>query len=255
LFTGTVAVVPIGYFRVLPCDFEMFSEGEIFHWWSRGTIVHYVLFFLCALALFLVIVCTVLPGSLCGRVGLSGGGLLSRAFFFSVLGLGFSFICISLMQRLSIYLGYEEGVLEIALPGLYLCTGVGCLYAGSTASARSQKGAVIHMTVGMTAVSFLWFFFPSALFLPEWLYVALVMIAIVPVGILLGSVLFIGCGHDSGELPAGWAFGIYSLALVGGTAACVTIAMRLGFSSTLIAGCLMYCACALIAARRQKIML
>jgi len=227
---------------------EMFSKGEIFHWWSRGTIVHYVLFSLCALTLFLVVFCAVLPR---GLYGLAGRDLLPAAFFFSSLGAGFSLICISLMQHLSIYLGYEEAALKIVLPVLYLFTGVGCLYAGSQSSSRSPQRALVHEGLGMTALTFLWFLFPWALSLPEWLHGALAAMAIVPLGLLLGSVLLMGYENCSEGESAGWAFGMYSLAWAGGAAACVTVAMRFGFGCTLLAGCAVYCFCAPIAAQKR----
>ena len=57
-----------------------------------------------------------------------------RCWFFCCLGIGFMFLELGFIQRLSIYLGHPMYTLAVVLAGILIFTGIGSYYAGTRQS-------------------------------------------------------------------------------------------------------------------------
>ncbi|MEM6487564.1 MAG: hypothetical protein AAF677_04715 [Pseudomonadota bacterium] len=140
---------------------------------------------LSGIAVLLTVVLPAVPSVRQADLGLS----VVATGWFLMIGVGFMFVEIALMQRLSVFLGHPVYGLSVALAGIIVATGVG--------SAVSERFALdtprrLAMWVGATVlyVGALPLFLPGLLTLaePTWIAVRafVALMAVLPAGILMG---------------------------------------------------------------------
>jgi hypothetical protein len=165
--------------------------------------------------------------------------------YFLLIGLGFMFVEIGLIQRVSIYLGHPVYGLAIGLFGLILSTGI-----GSLALSRHNLLSVTRL-VGWSAILGLYL-----AILPSWFGVLVhhyasanlvvrsivSLLAIVPSGFLMGfgfpTGMEIANSIDSRPTPWFWAVNGAAGVLAAGLA--VTVSIQFGISATLWIGAAFY---------------
>src|SRR5262245_23157891 len=170
--------------------------------------------------------------------------LLGSAYFL-LIGLGFMFVEMGLIQRVSVYLGHPVYGLAIGLFGIIVATGLGSLLSSRLPLLTGRRvwlwvGLVsIYLAVLPCWLSVLVNFFASAA-LPVRGMVAL--LAIVPAGVLMGF------GFPTGmqivnyidQRPTPWFWAINGIAGVLASGLAVTISIEFSISATLWSGAVCY---------------
>jgi SAM-dependent methyltransferase len=158
--------------------------------------------------------------------------------YFAGLGLGFIMIEIVFIQRFLLFLGEPVYTFAVVLAGLLGFTGIGSWIVGRlAANHRSTLLWVIPATLGvllLTAILSPWIF-ASALGLPLFWRIVIVVAMIAPLGILLGMPFPTGLRIVAGEAPAfvPWAWGVNGFFTVVGSIAASILGMGIGFTAVL----------------------
>lgn len=166
-------------------------------------------------------------------------------YYFSVLGLGFMLIEVSLIQKLILFLGHPTLAISILLSSLLLSTGIGSFYSRRFGDKLLPYASRISLTVGV--IIFLYLFsspFIISLLLGYDLVVRAVSSAIMifPSGFLMGSLFPLGIRwiRQASEQAIPWMWCLNGIFSVLGSILAVAIAMLLGFNATLLLGALVY---------------
>jgi hypothetical protein len=235
-----------------PFFFEYHKIAEIFRSdmvnkepWLRGTIVHYVLFFLLGLTGFVAFLAMIVPLYIFEHEGLKIQRVWSLLGFFSSLGIGFMFLELGIIQKLSLYLGHPMYTLAVVLTGILLFTGIGSYYTGtrninkSTLLKQGMLGTALLALVWMLAMKFI---IPATLGSHLLIRIMVSLVSIFPVAICMGIPFATGLYYLEQTYPRfiPWAWGINGLTSVMGSVLSIIIAMRIGFSVVIIFGCLTY---------------
>lgn len=176
--------------------------------------------------------------------------------WFALIGAGFMFIEIALLQRLSVYLGHPAYALGIVLFSLVLSTGVGSLICDrlplDTPRARNAWAALtaIAAFAAIFAINAITTHFAGA----ELLTRALLCVSVtLPLGCLLGFGFPTGMAlaRAVSTQPAAWFWGINGAAGVTASAVAVALNISLGLDVTMSIGALCYLAL-LVPARLMK---
>ena len=170
------------------------------------------------------------------------------ALYFACLGLGFMFFEITLIQRLTLFLGYPTYSLTVTLASILIFTGVGALLSGRV---KEQASRVLPWLLGAIAVLTAFYLFalpPLTDAMLGWPLLARVLIAFVflaPLGICLGMFMPLGIGavaslttHQSEYVAWGWA--VNGFASVIGSVLTTILAMAFGFNTVLALALIVY---------------
>jgi hypothetical protein len=108
-------------------------------------------------ALFSVVVCLVVavlgwPLAIVGRPGISSRIFNSALFYFALIGSGFMFIQISLLQRFSVYLGHPTYTFSIVLSVMIVAAGAGSASSGRIAVDTSRSLGFLPVAIGAVIV-------------------------------------------------------------------------------------------------------
>jgi len=180
-----------------------------------------------------------------GMVQHKGNG--GATVYFCALGLGFMFVEIGLMQKLSLYLGHPIYSIALVLTVLLMATGIGSYCSGLL---KWQRFSIICFAVtGISALIVIY------IFLFEPLFAATLGLSIV-IRILISGFLVLLLGffmgmpfpqglsivesHEKFLLP--WAWGVNGAASVLASIVCVMAAMRFGFNVVFAVSILVYAA-------------
>jgi hypothetical protein len=143
---------------------------------------------LVAVSMIVVVVVILVPAAASARQ-IAGRSLLWSSGYFLLIGLAFMFVEISLIQRMSIFLGHPVYALAIVLFGLILATGVGSLISGRVVRLSARELVAWPLLLSAYLV-----------LLPQWLgtvldstetaslpaKAAVCLLTIVPAGVLMG---------------------------------------------------------------------
>lgn len=167
--------------------------------------------------------------------------------YFSLIGMGFMFAEISLLQYFSVYLGHPIYSLSVCLFSLILATGLGSLASGRL-NIASPRGMVIW---GLMVVIYLlclqqWltdiFHATTARELPVRIFISLALV--VPLGFLLGFAFPTGMklvgAIDKEPMP--WFWGINGATGVLASVLAVMLSISMGISATMLVASLCYAA-------------
>jgi hypothetical protein len=170
------------------------------------------------------------------------------ATYFAALGLGFMLFEITLIQRLTLFLGFPTYSLTVTLASLLVFTGIGALL--STRTARDPRRAVPALAVAIVALGAFYRFgltpLTDALFdagLPLRVFVTFLVLA--PLGLCLGTFMPMGLTkvaslteHPTEYVAWGWA--VNGFASVVGATLTTLLAMSFGFDLVLVLAVVVY---------------
>jgi MFS family permease len=177
------------------------------------------------------------------------------ALYFASLGLGFMFFEITLIQRLTLFLGYPTYSLTVTLASILIFTGVGALLSGRHKHRPHVVQALLGAIVALTL--FYQFALPpltnGLLGLPIGVRVLIAFVVLAPLGICLGTFMPLGLGAvaELTEFPreyVAWGWAVNGFASVVGAVLTTILAMTFGFRVVLFLALLVY-AIALLALR------
>jgi hypothetical protein len=172
----------------------------------------------------------------------------TAALYFSALGLGFIFFEITLIQRLTLVLGYPTYSLTVTLGSLLVFTGVGALLSGRYEHHRRRVVQLLVMLLGVLTLFYL-FALPELtdglLGLPLAARAAFAFVVLAPLGICLGAFMPLGLGAVAGlsDHPreyVAWGWAVNGFASVIGSVLSTMLAMTFGFRVVLVLALGMY---------------
>ena len=163
------------------------------------------------------------------------------AIYFACLGFGFLFFEITLIQKLTLFLGYPTYSLTVTLASILLFTGVGALLSGRY---KDRPHRVIPVLLGSVVALTLFYAFvlpwltEALLTAPLGLRIVTAFAVLAPLGICLGTFMPLGLGavaaktdHPSEYVAWGWA--VNGFASVMGSVLTTLLAMTFGFQTVL----------------------
>jgi len=195
------------------------------------------------------------PPILLRRSGLHLRNAPALVLYFAALGLGYIFVEVVFIQKLSLFLGHPSYALAVTLCTLLISSGVGSLFSGRKDNTQTEmdRGKRVRRAtmgvalltfvaaVGLTPASDLWLHWPLALRI-----LTSVVIVAAP-GFLMG--IPFPTGLTAVKLRAAafvpWAWAVNSTATVIGTVAAVLLAMLFGFSTVFVCAGMLYLLAAL----------
>jgi spermidine synthase len=173
------------------------------------------------------------------------GGLAMMAYFVAI-GLGFILVEVALIQQFVLYLGHPVHALTVILTSLLVCAGFGALHSRSVPPERCLRYRGWHfaglVTVILLEVLAMPQLFQATLHMVLWIRVAISVVALAPLGFLLGHPFPIGLKHVESRrhemIP--WAWGLNGAASVLGSVGAIAIAMLAGYTVVVIVGTVCY---------------
>ena len=189
------------------------------------------------------------PRSSCGSMVRRRGRWLDLAYF-ALLGLGYLFVEIPLMQRAILFLGQPARAVTTVLFSLLLFSGVGsALSSKLKVRAPWVLGGLVIM-IGVVAVGLPWAF-DALLPLPWGLRLAATAIVLAPLGMLMGLPFPLGLSHLSQVAPdrLPWAWAANGAASVVASVLAALLALSVGFAGVLAAGAAVYGVAAMLTTR------
>ena len=183
----------------------------------------------------------------------------TAALYFASIGLGFMLIEITMIQRLTLLLGYPTYSLTVTLASILVSTGVGALLSPRLASRTDHPLVVLWVVLG--ALTLFYQFGLDALtdaLLPSGLAVrvAAAIIVLVPMGVCLGMFMPLGLTQltrisaDSDQYVA-WAWAVNGFFSVIGSVLTTILSMTFGFRIVMFLALVAYIG-ALVAHRRLQ---
>ncbi|MCD6285362.1 MAG: hypothetical protein J7M39_05555 [Anaerolineae bacterium] len=170
--------------------------------------------------------------------------------YFALLGLGYLFVEIPLMQRAILFLGQPARAVTTVLFSLLLFSGVGsALSSKLKVRAPWVLGGLVIM-IGVVAVGLPWAF-DALLPLPWGLRLAATVMLLAPLGMLMGLPFPLGLSHLSQVAPdrLPWAWAANGAASVVASVLAALLALSVGFAGVLTAGAAVYAVAAMLTTR------
>jgi hypothetical protein len=207
-----------------------------------------VLLLLLGVAVLLAAVFLLLPFLAIRTTWVALPGKARSALYFVCLGLGFIFFEVTLIQRLTLFLGYPTYSLTVTLMSILIFTGVGALLSERW---KAQPRRVLPWLLG--AIVLLTAFYELALppltdellGLPLAVRVPFAFVVLAPLGLCLGTFMPLGLGavahltdHKSEYVAWGWA--VNGFASVIGAVLSTILAMSFGFRTVMVVALVIY---------------
>ena len=166
----------------------------------------------------------------------------NSALYFAALGLGFMFFEITLIQRLTLFLGFPTYSLTVTLASLLIFTGVGALLSARVKHDINRAAKVLAPVIVTLGAAYL-FLLPLAtdalLSAPLAVRFLFTFVVLAPLGICLGMFMPLGIGAvseltDHGAEYVAWGWAVNGFASVIGSVLTTIIAMSYGFNTVLV---------------------
>jgi len=170
------------------------------------------------------------------------------AVYFCSLGLGFLFFEITLIQKLTLFLGYPTYSLTVTLMSILIFTGIGALMSGRIATPTGRTLGVLWGALAVLTAFYLFGLTPltNALFdLPLLARALVAFVVLAPLGLCLGMFMPLGLGAVSrlSDFPreyVAWGWAVNGFASVVGAVLTTILAMTFGFNVVLVLALLVY---------------
>jgi hypothetical protein len=193
-----------------------------------------------------------LPLALRSREGLRSAPRRTRSLvYFAMLGTGFMLVEISLIQRLTIFLGHPTWSFVAVLSSMLLSGGLGSLY--STRWSRGSPEVLAAAIAGVVALLLLCALvlydrFIDLMWLSMPVRVVLAVATIVPPGFLMGMCFPMGIqiARELHETLVPWGWGVNGAFSVFASVLAFVLALNAGFKVAMIAGIACYAVALLI---------
>lgn len=166
---------------------------------------------------------------------------LWTGLYFACLGVGFLFVEVAFIQRLTFFLGHPTYALTAVLGALLVASGIGSALA-SRVRGRPRWLGVVVVGALLLALCFSYYGLPKLVGLPFAGRVALGLGLLGIVGVALGMPFPVGLARLSGESARAvpWAFAVNGFCTVLASAVAPLAALELGLSSLLVVACATY---------------
>ncbi|MBL7161904.1 MAG: hypothetical protein ISS57_04800 [Anaerolineales bacterium] len=217
--------------------------------WGFQSINYDALILTLSFLLIFSIILTILPAFFLGRRGLSIPRPLSIVVYFACLGLGFIFVEVTLIQKLSLIVGHPSYSLAVTLCSLLIASGIGSLLSIKVSIPIAKKASLAALAVAALVLIVnpaLDFFGGMILVQPLAIRVLLSSLIVAIPGIFMGIPFPSGLSAvkeiESSFVP--WAWGINATFTVIGTILALILALNSGYGAVLGLAAFLYLAAA-----------
>jgi spermidine synthase len=170
------------------------------------------------------------------------------ALYFTAIGLGFMFFEITLIQRLTLFLGYPTYSLTVTLASILVFTGVGAYLSGRYPHRANQVSVLLISVLAVLTVFYQFGLPPITDALLGWPLggrLLLSFIVLAPLGVCLGHFMPLGLGAVAGlsRYPSeyvAWGWAVNGFASVVGAVLTTILAMMFGFRTVLFLALAVY---------------
>jgi hypothetical protein len=179
-----------------------------------------------------------------GKRVVRAGTAFGSAIFFVGIGGGYMLVELTIMHRLTLFLGHPTYSLTVTLVALLLASGAGSVYSARFSSylggrTRYLPLALILLILLMWTIAGL---LSPVLGLPQLLRVLLVAALVSPAGFVMGLFMPLGLARlarsEVSLVP--WAWALNGAASVAGSLGSLVVAMNFGYSAAMLGGVLSY---------------
>jgi spermidine synthase len=165
--------------------------------------------------------------------------------YFSLLGVGFMLIEISLMQKLILFLGHPTLAMSIILFSLLISSGIGGLFSRRVVKDQVRRALTISLIIAVTIIVYVLLMLPmlNVLLGAELIVRGIVtLVFIFPLGFLMGIPFSSGMSilKKSSENRIPWMWCLNGLFSVLGSIIAIVAAMYYGFNAVLLSGAFIY---------------
>jgi hypothetical protein len=163
------------------------------------------------------------------------------ATYFGLLGLGFIFFEVTLIERLTLFLGYPTYSLTVTLMSLLIFTGVGAYLSERFKDRGASVAPVLVAAITALTLFYLFGLMPLTTALLSWPLAARILVALAvlaPLGVCLGMFMPLGLGAvarttDHAREYVAWGWAVSGFASVIGSVLSTILAMTFGFGVVL----------------------
>jgi hypothetical protein len=186
------------------------------------------------------------PPAVLRRRGLSVPGRLPLGLFFLAIGLGYILLEVSLIQKLSLFLGHPSLALVVTIAGLLVASAVGSLTSGMWRGRPEALIAIAGLVIAALAIlmtlPLLGFVTGRLLGQPLAVRVLASLILLAVPGFFMGMPFPTGLGHVKSLVPAfvPWAWGLNATASVSATILGLLIALLWGLQAVFLVAAGLY---------------
>ena len=172
------------------------------------------------------------------------------ALYFALLGLGFIFFEVTLIQRLTLFLGYPTYSLTVTLMAVLVFTGIGAYLSERVKDRPRRAVPVLAAAISGLTLFYLLGLTPLTDALLPWPLAARILVALgvlAPLGLCLGMFMPLGIGvvaglTDSSREYVAWGWAVNGFASVIGSVLSTILAMTFGFGVVLALALALYLA-------------
>jgi hypothetical protein len=175
--------------------------------------------------------------------------------YFVAIGLGFIFVEIAFVQKLTLFLGHPLYAVAVVLAGFLAFAGLGSRRVAVQHGTSGGDGAVVALLataiLAVTCYALLPHLLSPFLGSPELVKVALALTLIAPLAFSMGRPFPLGMARLEARAPGliPWAWGVNGCASVVAAVLAKVIAMHFGMTSVIVLAGLFYCGAASFALR------
>jgi len=229
-------------------DSVLFGGGEQVHMNVEEGIGERLLLVLLGVAIAFAAIFLLLPMFAIRNVWSEIPYKLNAGLYFAALGLGFMFIEVSLIQRLTLFLGYPTYSLTVTLFALLISTGFGSLLSERYGDERNRVLAGLVAALVALVVFYRFGLTPLVDHGVGWpfaLRVVLTVAVLLPLGVCLGAFMPIGLRAVSGLTPhheqyVAWCWAVNGFCSVVASVLATILAMTTGFNTVILVGLCCY---------------
>jgi hypothetical protein len=232
-------------FSSIPAVLTDMARGGTFAGVSKGNLLASVALIMILFISIIAVICTIILPLRSAAMNCPPALIAAGSAYFSLIGMGFMFAEISLLQYFSVYLGHPILSLGVCLFSLILATGLGSL-ASNRLNIASSRGMVVW---GLIVVVYL-------LCLQQWLTdvfhattarelsvrISISLAVVIPLGFLLGFAFPTGMKlvEAVDKEPTPWFWGINGATGVLASVLAVMLSMAMGIRVTMLVSSLCY---------------
>jgi hypothetical protein len=234
------------YFKWSNLHFNSAYEGRL----NRFPIGNLILLSMFSMALITAVLFIVLPLARYKRDGLRAPGAPPVLTYFSLLGVGYIFVQIILIQRFTLFIGYPIHATTITIASMLVFSGLGSLLGRRLLRTTTHLRIALILIVATIAlyIGLLPMIFSTLLRLPDLARALISVVLLAPLSLLMGMPFPTGLNQLGARTPGltPWAWGVNGVFSVLGSVLVIIISMASSFTVAMICGALFYSVAALV---------
>lgn len=241
------------YFKWSNLHFNSAYEGRL----NRFPIGNLILLTMFSMALVTAVLFILLPLARYKRDGLRTPATAPVLAYFSLLGAGYIFVQIVLIQRFTLFIGYPIHAVTTTIASMLAFAAIGSLLSGRVLHTAGHLRALLLLVAALIGVYIVALppIFSALLRLPDPARIGISVLLLAPLSLAMGMPFPTGLRRLGDQAPGlvPWAWGMNGVFSVLGSVLVIIISMLSSFTVALAAGALCYAAAAGVSAALWRV--